>query len=115
MLSKSGIEILWQHGLPCVPVVGPFVSPHIQFIPNIFIVQDLCKTTAGGRIFISATACQEVKVITASYLFERMMISEIRHVMHGTIEIYIIVKIAFCVFGKIINSTHSNNSTNDIR
>src|SRR5260370_33941354 len=42
------------------------------------------------------------------------MISKVGHIMHGAIEIHIIIKITLCIFSKIIHPTHRNDAVNKI-
>src|SRR5688572_371749 len=95
---KFAAQVMWQHGAPGIPVVRPFCSPHIQFVPDAFVIKDLGKLTAGGGVFIRTTAGEDMNMLALSYLLQYSMIGEIAHIMKRTVEINVIIKIVLGVF-----------------
>src|SRR5687767_3103723 len=96
--SKAATEVMRQHRPPGIPVMRPFLAPYIQFIPDAFIIEDLGKFPAGGRVFIITAAGQDMYMLASPDLFQNIMISQVAHIMKRTVEVDIIVKIALCIF-----------------
>src|SRR5450631_1728890 len=53
-------------------------------------------------------------VVTAANLCQNIMIIKVGQVMYRAVEINIVVKITFCVFGQIINAAHSQATVDNI-
>ena len=66
---KTGTKVMRQHRSPCWPVVRPLVAPNVKFIPDAFVVQLLCKPTAGAWIFIATATAQYMYVAALPDLF----------------------------------------------
>src|SRR5262249_51997303 len=104
-----------KHGAPCVPVVRPLLAPDIQLIPDVFIVKYFGKATVCSGIFMGAAAREYVDMAAAAYLFEYVMIGEVRYIMLRTVEVYVFVVVALCIFGKVIHAAHRNYSIYKVR
>jgi hypothetical protein len=89
---------------PRVPVVRPFVTPYVQLIVDALAVQDAGKAPGGVRIFIRATAGEDVNMLASPDLFQDVMVGQVGHIVLGTVEVNIVIKIAFGIFCQIINT-----------
>src|SRR5687768_14355437 len=96
--SKSRPEIMRQHRPPGIPVMWPFLSPDIQLVPDTFIVQHFGEFPAGIRVFVGSATGKDMDVLALPDLFKNSMVTEVLHIMPGTVEIHIIIKITLCVF-----------------
>src|ERR1043165_9347540 len=56
-----------------------------------------------------------MNMMTASDLIQHMMICKIGHIMHRTVEVYIIVEIALGIFGQFIYTAHCNAAIDYVR
>src|SRR5258706_8110703 len=104
-----------KHGPPGIPVMWPFLSPDVELIPDSFIVKYFGKPAIGIRVFMCTAACEYMQVTAAAYLLKDIVIGKIRNIMLRTVEIYIFIIVAFCIFRKIIHTAHGNYTINKIR
>ena len=54
-------------------------------------------------------------VFASAYQFQYGMVFQVLDIMHGTVEVHLIIKIAIGIFCKIIHAAHSNYAIDEVR
>jgi hypothetical protein len=106
------LEIGCEHSLPPGPVVACVVAPDVEAARDTFVAEYLCHTFVVVPALIVNTCGQDVGI--APIAVEIPGVADVGEVVHGNVEVAVVVVVAGEKVGRVKGSAHREHGCEDV-